>query len=108
MRTGENRENRGENQNLLFSVFSVSSCLIDFVSSLAAAWLLWRLDFGGYVMLQVSLARLKQGHRTIPYPKQEPVLPDRFRGLPVVDSSKCADGCRACAESCPTNAIMLE
>src|SRR5438552_6322024 len=58
-------------------------------------------------MLQVSLARLKQGHRTIPYPAQEPTLPDRFRGLPVVDPSKCPDGCRACAEACPTNAIAV-
>jgi len=59
-------------------------------------------------MLQVSLARLKQGHRTIPYPAQEPVLPDRFRGLPVVDSSKCPVGCRDCAEACPTNAITID
>src|SRR5438552_4268917 len=58
-------------------------------------------------MLQVSLARLKQGHRTILYPAQTPALPDRFRGLPVVDSSKCPDGCRACAESCPTDAISI-
>ncbi len=42
------------------------------------------------------------------YPAQEPVLPDRFRGLPVVDSSKCPDGCRACADACPTNAITIE
>jgi Ni,Fe-hydrogenase III small subunit/formate hydrogenlyase subunit 6/NADH:ubiquinone oxidoreductase subunit I len=59
-------------------------------------------------MLQVSLARLKQGHRTTAYPAQEPVLPDRFRGLPVVDSSKCPDDCRACAVACPTNAIAVE
>jgi Ni,Fe-hydrogenase III small subunit/NAD-dependent dihydropyrimidine dehydrogenase PreA subunit len=59
-------------------------------------------------MLQVSLARLKQGHRTIPYPAQEPTLPDRFRGLPAVDASKCPDGCRACAEACPTNAIAID
>ena len=39
-------------------------------------------------MLQVSLARLNQGHRTIAYPAQEPVLPDRFRGLPVVDAAR--------------------
>lgn len=59
-------------------------------------------------MLQVSLARLKQGHRTIAFPAQEPVLPDRFRGLPVVDSSKCVDGCRACADACPTSAISID
>jgi Ni,Fe-hydrogenase III small subunit/ferredoxin len=59
-------------------------------------------------MLQVSLARLKQGHRTISYPAQVPALPERFRGLPLVDSSKCTDGCRACADACPTNALTSD
>jgi Ni,Fe-hydrogenase III small subunit/ferredoxin len=59
-------------------------------------------------MLQVSLARLKQGHRTIPYPAQLPPLPDRLRGLPVVDTSKCPEGCRDCAEACPTEAITID
>jgi Ni,Fe-hydrogenase III small subunit/Pyruvate/2-oxoacid:ferredoxin oxidoreductase delta subunit len=59
-------------------------------------------------MLHVSLARFRQGHRTIPYPASPPTLPDRFRGLPVVDSSKCPDQCRACAEACPTDAIAID
>jgi Ni,Fe-hydrogenase III small subunit/Pyruvate/2-oxoacid:ferredoxin oxidoreductase delta subunit len=59
-------------------------------------------------MLHISLARLKQGHRTIAFPPKSPSLPDRFRGLPVVDSSKCPDDCRVCAESCPTNAITID
>jgi Ni,Fe-hydrogenase III small subunit/ferredoxin len=59
-------------------------------------------------MLEIALARLRQGHRTIPYPGQVPALPDRFRGLPVIDSSKCPGGCRACAEACPTDAITVD
>jgi Ni,Fe-hydrogenase III small subunit/Pyruvate/2-oxoacid:ferredoxin oxidoreductase delta subunit len=41
------------------------------------------------------------------YPAGEaPVLPDRFRGLPVLDAGKCPEGCAECAETCPTDAIQ--
>ena len=57
-------------------------------------------------MLHIIRERLRQGRRTISYPAGDPPpLPDRFRGLPVLDESRCPDGCAACAEACPTEAI---
>jgi Ni,Fe-hydrogenase III small subunit/Pyruvate/2-oxoacid:ferredoxin oxidoreductase delta subunit len=59
-------------------------------------------------MLRTLLARLQQGHRTMRYPAgPPPALPSRFRGRPLVDRAKCPDGCRACAEACPTEAIAV-
>ncbi|MBI4578683.1 MAG: NADH-quinone oxidoreductase subunit NuoB [Planctomycetes bacterium] len=56
-------------------------------------------------MLKALAARIHQGHRTVGFPKDRPSLPDRFRGLPVLQEDKCAAGCAACEQSCPTNAI---
>lgn len=57
-------------------------------------------------MLKSLLTRLHQGHRTMAYPQGEPpALPERFRGRPLLDASKCPDGCRACIAACPTDAI---
>jgi Ni,Fe-hydrogenase III small subunit/ferredoxin len=57
-------------------------------------------------MINIIRERLRQGRRTISYPAGDPPpLPDRFRGLPLLDVSKCPDGCQTCAEACPTDAI---
>ena len=58
-------------------------------------------------MLKALLARARQKHRTIGFPKQPPVLPDRLRSRPQIDAAKCPDGCRLCAEVCPTDAIAV-
>jgi Ni,Fe-hydrogenase III small subunit/NAD-dependent dihydropyrimidine dehydrogenase PreA subunit len=60
-------------------------------------------------MIDVIRARLRQGYRTMDYPDgPPPPLPERFRGLPSIDVSKCPDGCARCAEACPTRALELE
>jgi Ni,Fe-hydrogenase III small subunit/formate hydrogenlyase subunit 6/NADH:ubiquinone oxidoreductase subunit I len=52
--------------------------------------------------------RWRQGRRTVAFPGEDAVLPEGFRGRPVLDTSRCPDGCRACADACPTDAILVE
>jgi len=59
-------------------------------------------------VLKAWLARLQQGHRTLPFPSEEPTLPERFRGRPAIDVAKCPAGCRDCADVCPTDAIAVD
>jgi len=56
-------------------------------------------------MLKAILTRFRQGHRTMKYPDAPQPMPPRFRGLPQLDTSSCADGCRDCAGSCPYGAL---
>lgn len=56
-------------------------------------------------MINILSTVLTQRNRTINYPKSVPVLPERFRGLPVIDPAKCPPDCKVCMEACPTNAI---
>jgi Ni,Fe-hydrogenase III small subunit/formate hydrogenlyase subunit 6/NADH:ubiquinone oxidoreductase subunit I len=57
-------------------------------------------------MLRAMLERLRQGHRTIPDPRDPPQLPAAYRGRPILDPAKCPQGCRDCAAACPTGAIL--
>jgi Ni,Fe-hydrogenase III small subunit/NAD-dependent dihydropyrimidine dehydrogenase PreA subunit len=56
-------------------------------------------------MLNILLERLRQGHRTVAFPKGMPPLSPRFRGLPVLADTPCAAGCASCAGACPTGAL---
>ena len=59
-------------------------------------------------MLKALLARARQGHRTMRYPDAPPpALPAHFRGAPRIDPTRCPDGCRVCADACPTEAITV-
>jgi len=59
-------------------------------------------------MSKIFATRLQQGHRTIAYPDgPPPPLPARFRGKPVLDRTRCPDGCRVCEDLCPVDAIDL-
>jgi len=60
-------------------------------------------------MFKIIQERLRQGQRTMAWPNgSPPVLPDRFRGLPVLDQSRCPQGCHECVTACPTDAIRVD
>ncbi len=59
-------------------------------------------------MPSLILTRFHQGKRTLTYPDTEPALPDRFRGLPILDHARCPSGCTSCVDACPTDAITSD
>ncbi len=59
-------------------------------------------------MLNIITARIKQGHRTIGYPKKAPVLPAQFRGLPVINHACVNPSCGDCVSVCPVGALAYQ
>ena len=58
-------------------------------------------------MLRIVPERLRQGFRTGKYPKEDPLLPDRYRGLPVIEADRCPEGCQECVASCSYDALRV-
>lgn len=58
-------------------------------------------------MVHSLIERLRQGYRTMPFPRTPPPLAKRFRGRPVLEPGRCGAGCRACLEACPVGAISV-
>lgn len=59
-------------------------------------------------MLDLLRARLAGGVRTAPFPPDaDAALPERFRGRPAFDGSRCPTGCAECAGRSPSGAIVV-
>lgn len=59
-------------------------------------------------MLTILRERLRQGYRTGKFPKVEPTLAERFRGLPMIKSELCPEQCRKCLALCPYGALSKD
>ena len=59
------------------------------------------------VMFQILMSRLQQGHRTIGYPATAPVLPERFRGRPVLVPELTAATAAPAVDACPVGAFGI-
>jgi Ni,Fe-hydrogenase III small subunit/ferredoxin len=56
-------------------------------------------------VIEILRTRLRLGRQTIAYPDGPARFPERFRGRPALQPSRCRAGCAECADVCPTDAI---
>ncbi|MBD1401565.1 4Fe-4S dicluster domain-containing protein [Pelovirga terrestris] len=59
-------------------------------------------------MLKILRERFRQGYRTFPYLKKDPVIAERFRGRPQLPIEPCALDCHACRDACPYGAVQID
>ncbi len=57
-------------------------------------------------MLRFIRTRLGQGTRTASFPHGPVEFPERFRGRPALDASRCQHGCRACEAAIPSALLV--
>lgn len=58
-------------------------------------------------MLDFLRTRWAQGTSTSPFPAEVPDFPERFRGRPVLDRSRCLAECHACREEVPSSLLEV-
>jgi len=58
-------------------------------------------------MLKFIRTRLRQGTRTADFPGGPPTFPDRFRGRPAFDPSRCGD-CEQCRAAMPSELLQID
>jgi len=58
-------------------------------------------------MLDFLRTRWAQGTRTSPFPEGETGFPERFRGRPLLDATRCDDRCRECRDRTPSAALVV-
>ena len=57
-------------------------------------------------MFEFIRTRWAQGTRTVSFPGGEPEFPERFRGRPVLDPTRCDGSCAACLERIPSRVLV--
>lgn len=58
-------------------------------------------------MFDYLRTRLQQGTRTSLFPRDGAELPERFRGRPALDATRCSSGCRDCVERTPSELLRI-
>lgn len=56
--------------------------------------------------LKETIICFKAGRVTLSYPAEPKPVPEKFRGRPIFDASKCI-GCAGCANNCPSREILV-